>query len=289
MTAQPVTAAPTVEVPYGLGAAAGTNAVFNPANDELDPDGRWRNRWGMGVEGPSCGVGVTVDGDLCAPTPLAEDNYAPLFTSKEALPFRIEAGVRCSTFGSPLGDELAVFQERARRQVELIRWRAIAHELWTGTEQPTNRRLASPEAMVLASSPVGIVEAVSLLEDAFSVYTVGGPRLIHGPVRVAAYLSTEALVTAQGARYTTLLGNQVILDDGYPGTNPAGVAEDGVAWLYGTGPLTARLDATIRPIESSTADGVRPSDNTVLVRAEQYAAITWLCGHFAVPVRLCTE
>lgn len=287
MTAQPVTAAPTVEVPYGLGAAAGTNAVFNPPQDELDPSGNWRKRWGMGIEGESCGVGVIVDGELCAPTPLAEDNYAPLLTSQEALPFRVEAGVKCSTFGAPLGDELAAFRERAKRQVELIRWRAIAHELWTGTEVPTNRRLASPDAMVLADHPVTIVEAVSLLEDAFSVYTVGGPRLIHGPVRVAAYLSEKAVVTAQGSRFTTLLGNQVILDDGYPGTNPAGVAEPGVAWLYGTGPLTARLDSNIRPIEDSTADGVRYTDNTVLVRAEQYAAITWLCGHFAVPVQLC--
>lgn len=287
MTAQPVTAAPMVEVPFGLGAAAGTAAVFMPPTDELDPSGRWRNKFGFGIEGPACTPAILRGGgDLCAPDTLDPDLYAPLYSSQEALPFYLEAGVRCSPFGLD-GDLMATFHQAADRQLELVRWAEVANELWTGAKQPGNRRLAHPDATVLSDHPVDIVEAVSLLEDAFSSYVAGGPRLMHAPTRLAAYLATKALVTAQGAKFTTLLGSQVIVDDGYPGTDPAGALEPGVAWMYGTGPLTARIDPSIAHPEPELVDAFRTGDNTILVRAEQYAAVTWLCGHFAVPIRLC--
>ncbi len=288
-----------VPVPAGGLPAGAPDPV---AGDELDPAGRWTGPLGFTLEGEVCGAPpYTAALDFC-PNPADEYAGRPggshTFGTPNALiaaledqrAFIVGAGVECSTFGTP--DDLEPWRAAARRALELSQWSQVANELWTGDRArasgwTANRRLASPDATVLAGGqPVGLVEAIAALEDAFGSCSYGAVQLIHTPRKLSAYLDAAGIIeTSPGSgRLWTANDSLVIADRGYPGTGPNGQApEAGTAWLYSTGVLTARL-GRIRYPERDHGDAVHATTNDVIVHAERPAAIAWLCCHFAVNV-----
>lgn len=298
MTGMPITVAPLTEVPYGLGAWVGSAAVQNLTGaDPLDPTDRAFGSFGYQAEGEVCrptaattAPEVCEDGEQVVNTPLAVDDHMPLFSTITGKPFRIEAGVKCSTFGQPDSDVLARFHAASDRALDLLRWQLVAFELWTDTQRPSNNHFDSGDdpAVVLAGGvPVSPVEAMSLLADSFGVYLPGGPRLIHAPVRVVPFLDSKGLLHPQGSRLYDVLGNGIIADDGYPGTGPGGeVPPDGQAWMYATGPLTVRVENKVTHPAVTLEDAVDPATNDIRVRSFQGALATFLCGKVAVLVNL---
>ena len=294
---QPITAAPLTEVPYGLGAWVGSAAVQNLTGaDPLDPDDRAFGGLGYGAEGEVCRPKALTSAQQDCVTPrtdvpvLPVGDYSPTYSSVPGKAFQLEAGVKCSTFGQPVGaDLLDSFHAKADRALDMLRWQLVAYELWTGTAQPTNQHFDSgaDPAVVLSPTPVRPVEAMSLLADSFGVYLPGGPRLIHMPVRLVAFLDCHNQLKPQGSRLYDVLGNGIIADDGYPGTGPGGAEpDDGAVWVYATGPLTVRLAKEVQHPAIALEDAVEASTNDVQVRSLQLALATFLCGKVAVQVQL---
>lgn len=289
--AQPITAAEEVRPRDGLAGAIGYGVFLPDAGaDPLDPDGRWAGPGGFQIEGLGCGPSTyTAGADFCAAARTWGPGRAFLAHGSVQRPFVVGAAVECSTLGSP-SDLLAQFQGRADRALEISQWPQIANELWTGqrsiAEGWTNRRLASPAATVLSEDPVPLVEAIAALEDAFGDCSAGDVQLIHVPRKLSAYLDHAGIIstTPGSGRLWTANNSLVIADRGYPGTAPNGGEPEGlVAWIYSTGPLTARLGNIVHP-ERDLADAVAYATNDVKVRAERLAAIDWLCCHLAIPV-----
>lgn len=300
----PITAAREVAPRDGLGGAVGLGVQL-PEADPLDTDNRWR--LGFQAWGPSCpgavqvgsvGVCAVPEGYIGTPSPPSDD--VPRWVSGPAsAPFRIRSGIACQ-LPQLAGDGLADWQAEAARLLDLTAWSQIGHELWTGEQaardMADNRYLASPDATVLGTG-LDLVEAIARVEDALSL-TVGDTALIHVPRRLVPYLATRGLissVTGQTSRIFTHNGSLVIADRGYPGTGPGGtLPTTSGAWIYGTGVLSARLDATPTypkisdpSAEAGLASAALPYTNDAIVRAEKRAAITWLCGHVAAQVNYC--
>lgn len=290
MAGQPITAAAEIAPRGGLGGAVGLG-VFVPETDELDPDGRWIGPGGYVLEGEPCPdpAAYTASLDFCAPARTWGPGRRFRASLAEQHPFLVGTAVECSTLGSP-ADVVARFGDQARRALELAQWPQIANELWTGQRSQiegwANRRLAHPDATVLSATPVGIIEAIAALEDAFGACSAGDTQLIHVPRKLVAYLDAAGIIesTPGSGRIFTANGSLVIADRGYPGTSPGGEEPAaGTAWIYSTGILSARLGA-IRIPERDLADAVSAPTNDVAIRAERPAAIAWLCCHLAVPV-----
>lgn len=293
MAGQPISAADQVLLTYGLGAAVGAGVgveIYDNGTDPLDPAVRWRASQGFVAEGEPCDA-VGYQGDICVfPDTNMAGHLVPLFVYQQGYPFIINAGVQCSTMGAPISDNLDNWHEAADEQLEMTQWRQIANELWTGAfntagGHPT-KKLADPGATTLGAGAVNPVEAVSLLEDAFRSYS-GGPHLIHVPPRAVAYLKAENLIVGGAGRWYTALGSLIVADNGYPGTGPDGSAAGaGSVWLYGTGPITARLDREVFHPETEWVHAVRVRTNDVIVRAQKLAGVTFMCEWFAVRMSL---
>lgn len=290
---QSITAAPLVEPADGLASVLGFGVSLpDPGTDPLDPGDRWTGHLGYQLEGQSCSpVASTRSAEFCDP----ENVWAGELTTfdevgEEQKPFVVGAAVGCSSFGHP-ADIPGEYTDRADRALRMTQWSKIANELWTGAQSQamgaTNRRLASPDAEILVSGdPVRIVDAVSLLECKFGECSAGAVQLIHVPRLLVPYLDAAGIIhSAPGSNRILTANNSIIIPDrGYPGTSPLGAEADaGQTWIYSTGPLTARLSPVAHP-DPMLGDAVEPSDNTIMVRSERLAAISWLCCHLAVQV-----
>lgn len=292
MSGQPITAAPRVALPYGLDKAIGAGVtLLENGTDPLDPMSRWRASQGYTLEGDPCTVNWN-NTDICDFTPYAPDaqNYPGLYAYQDGFALIVESGVKCSTAGAPL--DIAPWHAAADRRLELSQWTQIAYELsygnQTGAGRP-GRFFADGTAIVVGGGAVEPVEAVSLIEDGFANYdgALGGPHLLHVAPRAIAYLKAKNLIVGQGGRWYTALGTLIVCDDGYsmpgPDGSPAGA---GTTWMYGTGPITVRLDRDIFHPEPQMVDATQVRTNDIFVRAQRLAAISFLCGLFAVNMTL---
>lgn len=306
----PITAAQEVAPRDGLAGAVGLGVIVPPAGtDPLDPDSRWES--GYQLWGPGCPPSTGTDsGDTCLPEPTEGNPLPPPYPQPEgpetppwtsgplSTPFLLRAGVTCQLQQLGRPEALAEWQAEARRLLHIDRWGQIAYELWTGAQvstEPTadNRWLAHPDATVLGDpAGVSVREAVSLLEDALGATVRGDVNLIHAPKKLVAYLAADGLISSvvgTTSRIFTHGGSLVVADRQYPGTGPEGEEPDGeTTWIYGTGVLSARLGSVLNP-QSTLETATFTPTNDAIVRAEQQAAISWLCGHFAVRVRYCSE
>jgi len=287
---QPITAAAEITPRGGLGGAVGLGVII-PPSDPLDPNGDWA-RTQFIAEGPACGGTDAAPVDTCDTPVDVPEGTTPWAYSPPSVPFEVRAAESCSTFHSELSIE--AWHERVDRRMELCQWSEIAYELWTGSQAQAsdppaqNRYLASTLGLNLTpDGAVGVVEAISRMEDGLSRCTCGAVHLIHVPLRLVAYLSDAGLVTREGDRLYTDAGSLVIADRGYPGTGPGNQAPDaGTLWIYGTSVLTARL-APIEHPQKDLREALDAATNHIAVRAVRRAAITWLCCHLGAHVTFC--
>jgi hypothetical protein len=298
------------ENPFGLAAWDGV-AIVAPVGDperspaSAEPDQQSAPGWlnGYEVRGPACDSTriAALRGHLCDGTPEDIDHGPGTWTgfdeAVKGMPFEIVSGVECTSLS--FRTNLDEYRVEAARRLRLCRWSEFAHELWTGTlakaevaddaESPYqyNRYLAHEDAVVLGDGAEGIVEAMSLLADAFGTCSCGGGRVVHVPQRVVPYLKDHSLVAQSGQRLYGPTGEMVLADDGYPGTSPEGEAPAaGTAWIYGTTTIYGSIEQVVRTPEKSLEDAFDAETNKFFVRAKHHAMATWLCCHFAVLVSL---
>lgn len=318
---QPVTA-PAHEIPTdGLAGAVGAG-VFLPDRDAQDPNEHWRGPGPFTLWGPPCAApGYTRTMDFCSMVrneetepgqeegdpPLTDEEYAGLWGTLEGQhAFRIGSAVKCSTFGSP-EDEMA-WKRIASEQLALTQWAQFGREMWLGAQAESSgwadQRRLSDGAVDVTPTPgtaVPLVLAIAILEQEFSRrVTLGARQLIHVPRILAAPLDHAGVIeTSPGSpRLWTANGTLVVAERGYPVVGPGGQpgneldGYDDLAngvMIYTTGPIAARFGDVVHPPpmnvgEPGLANVTTMETNTRAVRAEQPAAVSWLCQHLAILV-----
>lgn len=201
-----------------------------------------------------------------------------------AMPFWVEAFDRCSTMGSRDGHDV-----RADALLDRITSAALAREFWTGALRDdagwdVGPRLAdNPDVVVVTSGTgVSVAKAVQLLAGAAAEVLLA-PIAFH--MTVGAFYGFNMAgpaLKAEGNLITTLRGDMVVADAGYPGTGPDGDAPAaGEAWIY----ATARPVVHLGPKEPGEQD-VDRTNNTITARASRLALITAVPGVWAAQVTL---
>jgi hypothetical protein len=110
---------------------------------------------------------------------------------------------------------------------------------------------------------------------------MGEQGIIHMSKGTGAALGSYILQEREG-HLETFSGTHIAAGVGYSGLDE----NDSKTWLYATGPITVHL-SPVTTVVDKTANGFDSSDNTLLVRAERFAAFTFASDClFAVQVDL---
>lgn len=198
------------------------------------------------------------------------------------MPFWVEAFDQCSTMGSRDGHDA-----RADALLDRITSAALAREFWTGALRDdagwdVGPRLAgNDDVTVVTTAAVSPAKAVQLLAGP-AAEALLGPVVFHMTIGAFYGFSTGPALSASGNLITTLRGDLVVADAGYPGTGPDGQAPAaGEAWIY----------ATARPVvhlgrKEDVQQDVDRSNNTITARASRLALITAVPGVWAAQITL---
>jgi hypothetical protein len=195
---------------------------------------------------------------------------------------------------SRFGLSEAQVDEQLRRAVVATESFAIARELWNGDltraavdagdATTPNLSLVDGPTVLAAGAPVKVHRALGMIEQALGEALRGQRAYVHVPREVLALFG---YLTSTGNLLTSFSGNLIVADAGYPGTAPIGeaAAADGVAWIYGTGPVVVRRSALFA--DTDEVASLDTATNTYTRRASKIAAATFdRAAHFAVPVDL---
>jgi hypothetical protein len=211
-------------------------------------------------------------------------------TNWGATPFTVYAEVDCSA--PAFWDDREAYVRTAFERVE--QWQ-LERIFWTGTVggvangalphlaaatavqetglgYTTTLQLQSSAVTGVALSPPVALGAV---EDALADCLLGVAGVIHIPNSVAPIFAASGLLVKDGPRLRTHNGNLVAVGNGYPRSGPDG-ADPGLghSWIFGTGPIFAYRENTIRVLADNNSSLVR-TNNTVKVMAER----TYLLGY----------
>jgi hypothetical protein len=220
--------------------------------------------------------------------PCAEITDPPSL-GNQALNYVVPVGYRVTAECSTMSGEFDV--ERARRQAEQVTSFVLARELWTGelsaqdpydipnggpTDQ-VNPHLASPAAATLTAA-TDPAQALATLEYETAQLTAGGPVFLHTTTDVIGTVADR--LERIGNELRTKTGAVVIPDPGYLGTGPDGT---GAGWMYGTGPVVARLGTIAADVApASTVD--RPINSRRVIAERLFAVSFDPCVHLAIQV-----
>lgn len=246
--------------PFGLAAAATVQPLPNPQAQN-----------GIEYETIGCGTSNSI-GITCGNRNGSKQLPAGGPELVVADPFAVYDSFRC-------------FPRDDARQIATQR---LARGAWSGVEKALSTGMASPlsfaNAQVLTTNAVDLVDALSLLEAALADVCVTG-AIIHAPRAAAIELGAAGLLTRDTNVLRDPLGTAFAFGCGYGrGVDPAGytMPDDGTFWMYATGPMTIwRGDVQMSPASGSI---FVPTDNDMIVLAEQVYLVGIECGVFAVPV-----
>ena len=276
--------APPVEIaPFGLLSAASVV-------EHSEVNSHWAQR--MDIETEACYFKADIF-DLCDDSKTAEilDETSD-DRSQTVYPFVITAEDTCSTMGIGASNREA----RVLRQLELVTQKAVETEFWSGTlaeDVANDNRYITQSAgsTTVGGGALSARKALAALEGALAGCGAGARGMIHAPRQVVSLLENQTLVEDLGAddyaskRLVTKLGTVISAGVGYSGTAPGNQAPStNRLWMYATGLATVHLGPKAI-VGDGMSNWVRASDNTLIIRAERYAAVVWDgCCLFAVEV-----
>lgn len=226
-----------------LGQAVDNYSAFT--YDPVQPD-EYGNRWLAGVTFVPHGVGTSVLVQTEDPCVQLINSFAVMqgFGNPVTfLPFRIDNAITCSDLGGFTQTQLENWILEETRSIESY---DLARQVWgTGGPNPTLRSTADDVTTGADQTPVGALAAVL---SGMSRRLKGGRGLIHMAPAMLARLDSAGVVHQRGDRLETVTGHRIIADDGYDGSGPSGL-NLGESWIYGSGPVYAKLSPPDAPGE----------------------------------------
>lgn len=235
--------------------------------------------------------GVEWESETCAQdagvwTESCGDNLSPMSGGESttgmvtADPFLLHARWECASLGrTPQEHEAA-----AQRALACTEQRVVEERFF-------NEFLVQPETtpLNLDSSPVSLAVGIGALEQALGQTQCGDPYL-HLPREMGAVAARFNQTFGAGGVLRSALGSPFSFGVGYGNVGPDGTpAPDGVAWIYGTGPVfLAQSGVFMNP--PTFADALDREINRVYWWAQRrYLLATDTCAAFAVAVWLGDE
>ena len=239
----------TANGPYPLCSTAVSQLVIPATGVAMDP---------VLIE---CLVDADIPPDELTKNPVGTTDFV------EGAPFQVYESNECVTLGFDEG--LA----RATRRLSL-------HEQWH-VERHVDATVFRTDVEVLnGGNALELLAAIGLLEDVIAD-RYGGIGVLHVARDVYPYFLRDNLIRRDAARNRTPLDNLWAIGAGYSNTSPAGVpAPDGQAWVYATGPVTARRSNVFSREEFNRERNIR------LAVAERVFALTFDCLRVAVLAQL---
>lgn len=202
--------------------------------------------------------------DYSAGYPLVVDPGVGLV---EVRPMVVYGSYGCQAASRPLSEA----RDRARTHLATGEERAVERAVWTG-EVGSTPTFADAVDLTPAGGAVPVADGLGILEDAVGRLS-SGLGVIHAPRLVAPHLSRDGIVSRQGQRLETMLGNYVALGAGYPAAAGPGAQGDGEVWMVATGiPMVWRGEMLVTPEDDLQ---VRRDDNELEVIAQRTVAVGW--------------
>lgn len=215
-----------------------------------------------------------------------------------ATPFTVFVEVDCSapSFWEDADRLVATtFTEAEQQEVEAIFWTGVVggvsnlaypHLASAGTLVESEPGGATLQLTTASLAPSGggsldVVEALGKLEQAMSA-CIHGKGIIHIRCELLPHLKANHLLEEEGGVYYTPGGHKLAVSAGYPGTQPNGVAQVGVSWMYGTGPVF--LYSSVGRYLGDRKDSLVQDVNTIKRIYERTYVAGFDCCLFAVPV-----
>jgi hypothetical protein len=261
------------------------------------------NQWRMGVTWQEfcpdtvgtydpC-IAVVNDGGEAeaAPTPSVK---VPTFdrSVRAATAFTAYASIQCSPVGS--WDDLP---EWGRQGLLRSEERFVENVFWTGNAQTggpitvfphlaanaqviDGEDLLQPAATVVTAVPQVLDVGIGMLEQA-ARECYPGQITIHAPLRLGSLFAEHHNIVTRGGTAQTVIGSNIILGAGYPGTGPDGTPDDGVSWVYATGPAFYIRDSAV---QFRREDSFDRSVNTVTIITERTYVVGFTCCLLAIPI-----
>lgn len=278
MSRQAIAAVPATPPRYGLLVAA------NVVVDE--------ERWQAGIEWApeNCAGGGAIGVDCFGSTPdMPVPDENPGIASAD--PFVVWGADKCSTIGWQARD----YEGRARRMLEATQSFSVAREFWDGAITLADSLINTPltdaaaDTVTAAAGPVGIVEALGLLDGALGECGKGRRGMIHMTTQAFVHARAAYAVELAGQVWITPNGTVVVADAGYTGSGPNGEDPGATQWMYATSMVQVRLSPVdIIPGSLGEARAMREAmdnANTVRIRAQRLALVQWdQCCHLAAQV-----
>lgn len=209
------------------------------------------------------------------------DNLSPMTGGESSLgmvtadPFLLHARWECASLGRTPEEH----QAAALRALACSEQRVVEERFY-------NEFLVQPETIPLnlASAPFTLAAGIGLLEGTLGSTQCGDPY-IHLPRELGALAARYNQTFGAGGVLRSALGSLFSFGVGYGNVGPDGTpAPDGVAWIYGTGPVfLARTAPFMNP--PTFADALDREINRVYWWAQRrYLLATDTCASFAVAV-----
>lgn len=193
-------------------------------------------------------------------------------SSAERFPTGTALGITVDRTCSAVGESIEDRNADISAALDLFTGKAVERELWTGdfakTLTPDGFFLASASA-TSAGTASSVAHGLALLEDAVAACGMGEQATIHMTRGTASGLGGDYIVERDGV-LQTVSGSLVAAGSGYPGTGADGTTK---TFIYATGPVAVHLGPIV-VVEDRASGGFDASDNTLLVRAERFAAFT---------------
>lgn len=220
------------------------------------------------------------------------DPKAPTFgrETRGATPFTAYASIECSPVGS--WDRLPEWGRQALQRAEE---QFVENAFWTGNiggspsvfphlaedaEFIDGEAVLQPAAVVVTTVPQTLEVGLGMLEQA-ARDCYPGQATIHMPLRLGSILADHHDVVIRGGTMQTIAGSKIVLGAGYPGTAPDGTTDEGVSWVYATGPVFFQRDTAVQFDEVSSLDR---SVNTVNIITERTYVVGFTCCLLAIPI-----
>lgn len=234
-------------LPYGL-----LSVVEDRGNGPADLRGHWKSgiTWlnvcpALETTYSECtSENAGIDASLPAPDAKAETAERTFWG---ATPFTVYGEIDCSPVG--FWDNA---NETLARTFSEAEWLAVENSFSTGeaggqpivfphlvsdTEvQDADGIFLQLAATVPVTGAMSIAEAVGVI-DAELGLCLSGRGVLHVPTALYALMLESHLVTERDGVLYSPAGHKITLSPAYSGAAPDGTVTDGIAWIYGTGPV----------------------------------------------------